>query len=170
MKRDLRIFAFGGLGGLICGIDFGIVAVAVPYMRSLGLYSDAHVGWIVGGVMLGGILASACGGWLCDHLGRRSVVRLATACFLASIPTICLSGVSFSAIMTGRILQGMFPMLLLIPLFFLLFCRGMRQGALLRSLLLEGRAFRRRELLFSLVIMIAAILLYPLYRFMNLRP
>ena len=71
---------------------------------------------------------------------------------------------------TGRILQGMFPMLLLIPLFFLLFCRGMRQGALLRSLLLEGRAFRRRELLFSLVIMIAAILLYPLYRFMNLRP
>ena len=71
---------------------------------------------------------------------------------------------------TGRILQGMLPMLLLIPLFFLLFCRGMRQGALLRSFLLEGRALERRELLFSLVIMIAAILLFPLYRIMNLRP
>jgi len=102
-----RIFAFGGLGGLICGIDFGIIAVAVPYIRALGLYSDAHIGWIVGGVMLGGILASACGGWLCDRLGRRGVVRLATACFLASIPTICLSGTSFAVIMVGRTLQGL---------------------------------------------------------------
>lgn len=102
-----RILTFGGLGGLICGIDFGIIAVAVPYIRSLCLYSDAQIGWIVGGVLFGGILASACGGFLCDRLGRRSVVRLATACFLASIPIICLSGVSFPLIMGGRVLQGL---------------------------------------------------------------
>ena len=34
-----RILIFGGLGGIICGIDFGIIAVAVPYIRSLRLYS-----------------------------------------------------------------------------------------------------------------------------------
>ena len=39
-----RILIFGGLGGLICGIDFGIIAVAVPYIRSLRLYSDPQVG------------------------------------------------------------------------------------------------------------------------------
>ena len=102
-----RILTFGGLGGLICGIDFGIIAVAVPYIRSLQLYSDAQVGWIVGGVLFGGILASACGGFLCDRFGRRSVIRLATTCFLASIPIICLSGESFPLIMGGRILQGL---------------------------------------------------------------
>ena len=102
-----RILTFGGLGGLICGIDFGIIAVAVPYIRSLRLYSDSQIGWIVGGVLFGGILASACGGFLCDRLGRRAVVRLAAGCFLVSIPVICLSGVSFPLIMGGRILQGL---------------------------------------------------------------
>ena len=106
-ERELRICAFGGLGGLVCGIDFGIIAVAVPYIRALGLHSDVRIGWIVGGVMLGGMLASACGGWLCDRLGRRGVARFATACFIASIPTICLSGASFPVIMAGRILQGL---------------------------------------------------------------
>ncbi len=102
-----RILTFGGLGGLICGIDFGIIAVAVPYIRSLCLYSDTQIGWIVGGVLFGGILASACGGFLCDRLGRRAVIRVAAWCFLASIPIICLSGVSFPLIMGGRILQGL---------------------------------------------------------------
>lgn len=102
-----RILTFGGFGGLICGIDFGIIAVAVPYIRSLHLYSDAEIGWIVGGVLFGGILATSCGGFLCDRLGRRFVIRLATACFLASIPIICLSGVTFPLIMGGRILQGL---------------------------------------------------------------
>ena len=102
-----RILTFGGVGGLICGIDFGIIAVAVPYLRALKLYSDAQLGWIVGGVLFGGILASACGGFLCDRFGRRSVIRLATACFLASIPIICLSGCSFPLILLGRILQGL---------------------------------------------------------------
>ena len=102
-----RIYAFGGLGGLICGIDFGIIAVAVPYLRALGLYSDEQIGWIVGGVMLGGLFASACGGWLCDRIGRRTTIRLATLCFVGSIPVICLSGTSFAVILAGRILQGL---------------------------------------------------------------
>ena len=102
-----RIYAFGGLGGLICGIDFGIIAVALPYMRALELYSDKQIGWIVGGVMLGGLIASGCGGWLCDRLGRRATIRLATLCFVASIPVICLSGTSFAVIFAGRILQGL---------------------------------------------------------------
>ena len=103
---DIKI-AFGGLGGLICGIDFGIIAVALPYIRALRLYTDAQIGWIVGGVMLGGIIASACGGFMCDRLGRRFVIRIATACFMASIPIICLSGSSFPVILAGRVLQGL---------------------------------------------------------------
>ena len=108
MRNSVRfLLLVGGLGGLLCGIDFGIIAVSMPYIRALGLYNDLQVGWIVGGVMLGGIVGSATGGVLCDRIGRRSVIALAAAFFIASIPTICLSGTSFPVIMTGRILQGM---------------------------------------------------------------
>lgn len=108
MGRSVRFLLFlGGLGGLLCGIDFGIIAVSMPYIRALKLYSDLQIGWIVGGVMLGGIVGSATGGFLCDRIGRRSVIALAAGFFLASVPTICLSGTSFPVIMTGRLLQGM---------------------------------------------------------------
>ena len=97
----------GGLGGLLCGIDFGIIAVSLPYIRALKLYTDLQIGWIVGGVMLGGIVGSATGGFLCDRLGRRTVIAVASAVFLASVPTICFSGTSFPVIMAGRLLQGL---------------------------------------------------------------
>ncbi len=91
----------------MCGIDFGIIAVSLPYIRALAFYTDVQIGWIVGGVMLGGIFASAVGGCLCDRLGRRTTLLLAALLFLVAIPVICLSGRSFGVIMVGRILQGM---------------------------------------------------------------
>lgn len=109
---DLRnkvgfILFVGGLGGLLCGIDFGIIAVSLPYIRSLGLYTDLQLGSIVGGVMLGGIVASALGGVYCDRVGRRTAITTAAGFFLVSIPVICFSGTSFPVIMAGRLLQGM---------------------------------------------------------------
>ena len=64
MKTDTTRFllAIGGLGGLLYGIDFGIIAVSMPYIKALGIYTDAEVSWIVGAVMFGGILASASAG------------------------------------------------------------------------------------------------------------
>ena len=60
---------------------------------------------------------------------------------------------------TGPVLHALLKMLP-VPLFFLLFCRGMGQGMALRSVLREAGLLHRRELLLSLVIMIAAILLF----------
>ena len=53
------LLAIGGLGGLLYGIDFGVIAVSMPYIKALKIYTDAEVSWIVGAVMFGGILASA---------------------------------------------------------------------------------------------------------------
>ena len=96
-----------GLGGLLYGIDFGAIAAAMPYIRELKLFSDAHLSWIVGAVMFGGILATLTAGVLCDALGRKKVIAGASALFLVAIPVVCLSGGSLWTMMAGRVLQGM---------------------------------------------------------------
>lgn len=101
------LLAVGGLGGLLYGIDFGVIAVSMPYIKALKIYTDAEVSWIVGAVMFGGILASATAGVLCDRLGRKKMISSAAALFLAAVPVVCFSGESLAIMLTGRILQGM---------------------------------------------------------------
>ena len=108
MFKSVKYILFvGGLGGLLYGIDFGVIAASMPYIRALRLYTDAQLGWIVGAVMLGGIVASATAGVLCDRAGRKKTIVFATALFLLAIPIVCCSGTSFAVMLTGRILQGM---------------------------------------------------------------
>ena len=101
------LLAVGGLGGLLYGIDFGVIAVSMPYIKALKMYTDAEVSWIVGAVMFGGILASATAGVLCDRLGRKAMIAVAAALFLVAIPVVCLSGTSLAVMLAGRVLQGM---------------------------------------------------------------
>ena len=97
----------GGLGGLLYGIDFGVIAVSMPYIKALKIYTDAEVSWIVGAVMFGGILASATAGVLCDRLGRKRMISGSAALFLLAVPVVCLSGDTLAVMLVGRILQGM---------------------------------------------------------------
>ena len=83
------LLVIGGLGGLLYGIDFGVIAVSMPYIKALRIYTDAEVSWIVGAVMFGGILASATAGVLCDRLGRKRMIVAASAMFLAAVPVVC---------------------------------------------------------------------------------
>ena len=96
-----------GLGGLLYGIDFGTIAAAMPYIKALGMFSDAQVSWIVGAVLFGGILATLTAGFLCDRCGRKRMIVAAAAMFLVAIPVVCLSGGVLWTMMAGRILQGM---------------------------------------------------------------
>ena len=63
------LLVIGGLGGLLYGIDFGVIAVSMPYIKALKIYTDAEVSWIVGAVMFGGILSSATAGVLATGWG-----------------------------------------------------------------------------------------------------
>ena len=110
MKTDRYttfLLAIAGLGGLLYGIDFGVIAVSMPYIKALKIYTDAQVSWIVGAVMFGGILASATAGWLCDRFGRKKMIVFGTSLFLVAVPIVCLSGTSLAVMLTGRTLQGM---------------------------------------------------------------
>ena len=96
-----------GLGGLLYGIDFGAIAAAMPYIKAMGMFTDAQVSWIVGAVMFGGILSSLSAGILCDKLGRKKMIVAAAAMFLVAIPIVCFSGGLLWVMMAGRVLQGM---------------------------------------------------------------
>ena len=101
------LLTIAGLGGLLYGIDFGVIAVSMPYIKALKIYTDAEVSWIVGAVMFGGIIASATAGWLCDRFGRKKMIIVGAGFFLVAIPVVCLSGTSLAVMLTGRVLQGM---------------------------------------------------------------
>lgn len=108
LQKSIAYLLFvGGLGGLLYGVDFGVIAAAEPYLTALGVYSGAKVSLVVGAVLIGGLLSSLTAGVLCDGLGRKKTIVLSAAMFLVAIPVVCLSIDCFPVLFLGRILQGM---------------------------------------------------------------
>jgi len=101
------LLAVAGLGGLLYGVDFGVIAAASPYIKALKLFTDAELSWIVGAVLFGGIVSSLTAGMLAERFGRKRMIIVSAALFLAAIPVVCLSERSLVAMLFGRVLQGM---------------------------------------------------------------
>lgn len=101
------LLAIAGLGGLLYGVDFGVIAAAEPYMKAMGVMSDARISYIVGAVLLGGILSSLTAGMLAEWFGRKKMIVASAAMFLVAIPIVSLSPESFYVLYAGRVLQGM---------------------------------------------------------------
>ena len=107
-KSSVRlVLAVAGLGGLLYGIDFGVIAAASPYIRALRLFSDAELSWIVGAVLFGGIVSSLTAGMLAERFGRKRMIVASAALFLLAIPVVCFSGSCLPSMLFGRVLQGM---------------------------------------------------------------
>ena len=67
MKTSNRfLMSIAGLGGLLYGVDFGVIAAAEPYMKAMGTFTDAQISYIVGAVLLGGIISSLTAGVLAE--------------------------------------------------------------------------------------------------------
>ena len=112
MKQSSRVsirylLAIAGLGGLLYGVDFGVIAAASPYIKALRLFTDAALSWIVGAVLFGGIVSSLTAGMLAERFGRKRMIIASAGLFLVAIPVVCLSGHSLAAMLVGRVLQGM---------------------------------------------------------------
>ena len=108
ISMNIRLLlTVAGLGGMLYGIDFGVIAAAEPYMKAMGVYSDSKISHIVGAVLLGGLVSSITAGWLCDFFGRKKTIILSSAMFLAAIPVVSLSLDCYPALFAGRVLQGM---------------------------------------------------------------
>jgi len=95
-----------GLSGLLYGIDIGVIAAALPYLKASTSFTDAQLSLVVGAVVMGAVVSALFAGALAERFGRRPVVLLAAAAFTLSVPVICLSSGSFEVMMLGRLIQG----------------------------------------------------------------
>lgn len=98
-----------GMGGLIYGIDIGIIAGALPYLEATATASwhltSQQLGFIVAAVLLGSVLSSLFAGAIADLIGRRGAMVLSGVLFTASIPVMALAS-GYLPLLLGRLLQG----------------------------------------------------------------
>src|SRR5579883_2952788 len=82
-----------GLGGLLYGIDVGIIGGALPYLEATSQLTPGELSIIVAA------------GLLADWMGRKPLMILSGAAFSLSVPVIALSH-GYAPLFFGRLLQG----------------------------------------------------------------
>ncbi len=95
-----------GLGGLLYGIDVGIIAAALLYLGKTVSLSIVQTSVIVAAVLGGSMLASPVAGVLAEWFGRRRMMIISGLMFVLSVAIIVLSQ-GFLPLVAGRVLQGM---------------------------------------------------------------
>ena len=88
------------------GIDVGLIAAALPYIRETCAFSSSQLASLVAAVLLGGIPGKIIAAQVSERFGRLAAFRLTAVLFVVAVPVICLSGGVFWAMFLGRLLQG----------------------------------------------------------------
>ncbi|HEY6767621.1 MAG TPA: MFS transporter [Candidatus Sulfotelmatobacter sp.] len=94
-----------GLGGLLYGVDVGIIAGALPYLEATSHLNAGQLSVVVAAVLLGSVISTLFAGMLADWMGRRPLMSLSGVLFVISIPVIALSH-GYEPLILGRLLQG----------------------------------------------------------------
>jgi predicted MFS family arabinose efflux permease len=94
-----------GLGGLLYGVDVGIIAGALPYLESTSGLNAGQLSIVVAAVLLGSVISTLFAGALADWMGRKPLMILSGVLFVCSIPIIALSH-GYESLVLGRLLQG----------------------------------------------------------------
>ena len=94
-----------GLGGLLFGVDVGIISGALPYLEATSGLTAGQLSFIVAAVLLGSVISTLFAGMLADLFGRKTLMTVAGVLFVVSIPLISLSH-GYGPLVGGRLLQG----------------------------------------------------------------
>ncbi|MGO8757370.1 MAG: MFS transporter [Terracidiphilus sp.] len=105
-RYNAFLLLVAGLGGLLYGIDVGIIGGAVPYLQATSHLTPSQLSVIVAAVLLGSVFSTLFAGLLADWMGRKPLMLLSGCAFVVSIPVIALSQ-GYAPLFFGRLLQGM---------------------------------------------------------------
>src|SRR5208283_2689218 len=94
-----------GLGGLLYGVDVGIISGALPYLEATSGLTAGQLSFVVAAVLLGSVLSTLFAGLLSDWMGRKKMMSLSGILFVISIPMIALAH-GYWPLVFGRLLQG----------------------------------------------------------------
>jgi len=103
--QNMLLILISGFGGLLYGVDVGIIGGALPYLEATSGLSAGQLSVIVAAVLLGSVFSTLFAGLLADWMGRRSLMTLSGITFVLSIPVIALSH-GYEPLFFGRLLQG----------------------------------------------------------------
>jgi len=95
-----------GMGGLLYGIDIGVIDPALPYLNKAIRLTEQQTSYIVAAVLAGSLLGSVVAGFLADWLGRKKMMIVSALMFVTSVGII-FSSQSYVPLMCGRLLQGL---------------------------------------------------------------
>jgi MFS family permease len=105
-RYNAFLLLVAGLGGLLYGIDVGIIGGAYPYLADTSGLTTAQLSSVVAAVLGGSVLSTLFAGLLADWMGRKPLMILSGCAFALSIPVIALSQ-GYAPLLFGRLLQGM---------------------------------------------------------------
>ncbi|HUY80751.1 MAG TPA: MFS transporter [Acidobacteriaceae bacterium] len=103
--QNMLLLLVAGLGGLLYGVDVGIIGGALPYLEATSGLSAGQLSVVVAAVLLGSVFSTLFAGMLADWMGRKLLMTLSGVAFVISIPIIALSS-GYQPLFWGRLLQG----------------------------------------------------------------
>jgi SP family myo-inositol transporter-like MFS transporter 13 len=90
-RYNLLLLCVAGLGGLLYGVDVGIIGGALPYLQATSHFDAGQLSTIVAAVLLGQVISTLFAGVLADWFGRRPMMVFSGLVFAISIPLIAKS-------------------------------------------------------------------------------
>jgi SP family myo-inositol transporter-like MFS transporter 13 len=105
IRYNRFLLLVAGLGGLLYGVDVGIIAGALPYLEATSGLTSGQLSFIVAAVLLGSVISTLFAGMLADWMGRKWLMAISGITFVLSVPVIALAR-GYEPLVLGRLLQG----------------------------------------------------------------
>ena len=95
----------GSIGGLLLGYVLGVISQALPQLTEEFGLDIQHQELVTSVQLVGCIVGSACGGYVCDWLGRKPTIFVVCGFYVIGSGFLCLA-TSLSLVYIGRLLTG----------------------------------------------------------------
>mmetsp|Transcript_35803 Transcript_35803/g.93699 ORF Transcript_35803/g.93699 Transcript_35803/m.93699 type:complete len:591 (-) Transcript_35803:42-1814(-) len=93
------------IGGFLFGYDIGVISGALLQLVEEFELSDTEAEAVVSALLVGAVLASATGGYICDWIGRRNTIIANAALFILSACWLAMS-TNLAMLLAARVVVG----------------------------------------------------------------